>query len=148
MNSSSPARMWQGVNKANQEGDVWPVGCSSHKSLHTPELQRTERVPCPATQSPELPAPSHAHTSHPPLSSTLAGFHLSPLHQQTCSRVKYFSFCGKCCSYTMGYCVIQCALGMCVDTALLKAVWKVLLKTLISKVYKWQKYLFLGQNLI
>ena len=36
-----PTRMWQGVNKADQEGDVWPVSCSSHKSYQKPELQRT-----------------------------------------------------------------------------------------------------------
>ena len=34
-----PARMWQGANKANQEGDVWSIGCSSNKSLHKPVLQ-------------------------------------------------------------------------------------------------------------
>lgn len=34
-----PARMWQGANKGNQEGDVWSIGCSSNKSLHKPVLQ-------------------------------------------------------------------------------------------------------------
>ena len=93
-----PTRMWQGVNKADQEGDVWPLGCSSHKSLHKPELQRmsfASRVQRASSLHPQtgthhtqpLPAPSLECTCHP-CTNKLA-----------CSRVKFFSFCGKYCSY-------------------------------------------------
>lgn len=49
-----PARMWQGANKANQEGDVWSIGCSSNKSLQKPVLQGTNSN---SLEPPVLPLP-------------------------------------------------------------------------------------------
>lgn len=121
-----------------------PINHFTHQSCK--ELRERPALQ-PRAQSSLHPKMHTPHTHPRPAPSLDSTCHLST-NTQACSRVKYFSFCGKCCSCTVGYCVIQCTLGMCVNTALLKAVWKILLKTLISKVYKWQKYLFLGQNLI
>ena len=129
MNSSNPARMWQGVNKANQEGDVWPMGCSSHKSLHKPALQRmgpATRAQNASSLHPQTGAPhTHPHSIAPvtlPATDWLAqGLGSFPSVTNTAHSGAQHN---------------SCALGMCVDEALLKAVWKVLLETLISIVYK------------
>lgn len=88
-------------------------------------------------------------TPHPASPRALSGAHLSPCtNKPACFKAKGLSSRGKYCSYMGEHCIIYCAVETRVDMALLKAVWKILRETLISKVCKRQKYLLFGPNLI